>query len=69
MRAPRFERGAFFLGEVVTLIDANDAGAASRGVIENLFRYFEPDAETLEARGTRPSQVVQPPIRHARLRV
>ena len=47
MRAPGVERCAFLIGPVVALVDADNAGAAARDVIESGFSHFEADAEPL----------------------
>ena len=51
------------------LIDADDAGAAARDVVENLFRHLKADAEPLQPRRHRAAQIVQTPSVDARSRV
>jgi hypothetical protein len=67
--APSIQGRALFAGEVVTLVDADDSGPASRDVIENLLRHLEAHAKPLEACCHRPAQIVQAPVCHTGLSV
>src|ERR1700722_9918148 len=61
MRAPGVQRRTLFVGPAVALVDAGDASAASRDMVENRFGHFQPNAKLLEARSERAAKVVQGP--------
>jgi hypothetical protein len=51
--APGLQRRALFRGEVMALVNADNASPASRDMVKNLFRHFEAHAEPLQSRGGR----------------
>ena len=62
MRAPCGKCGAFLIGPVMALIDADNSGPAACDVVEDALGHFEADAELLQAGGRRSPEIVERPI-------
>ena len=60
---PCVERLALLCRPFVTLIDADDARAASRDMVQDGFGHLKADAELLKIGGDRSAQIVDYPIR------
>src|SRR5580704_5074898 len=61
MLTPCRQRRSLLSGIVVPLIDADDASAASRHMVQDCLGHFEADAEALEPGRHSPAKIVQPP--------
>jgi hypothetical protein len=52
---PQLQRYCAFFLECVSLVYSDDPGSAAGNVIEDSFRYFEADAQALQAGGDGPA--------------
>src|SRR5208282_1899125 len=66
---PTLESRGPLLGQRVPLVHSDNSAEGAGHVVEESFRDWKRDAQTLEAAGARPSQIVDPPRRDGYRRV
>src|SRR5262245_36357188 len=66
---PEIKRAAFLAAKIVTLVDADNAGERSTGVVQYLLDHRQSNAEPGHAARGGAAKVVQNPVRNAACRI